>query len=72
VKAEHELTKMKSRSNPSARRLKKQITLCFDGDGHALKCSMNLELRKSRMVNKHSHYSFPDFQMQKRCRLVVS
>ena len=31
------------------------------GDDHALECRMNLELRKSRMVNKHSHYSLPEF-----------
>jgi len=30
-------------------------------DDHALKCRMNLELKKSRMVNKRSHYSLPEF-----------
>jgi hypothetical protein len=61
VKAEYDPTKMKSRRNTYARKLKKQIALCFDGDGQAPKCSVNLELRKSRMVNKHSHHSLPEF-----------
>jgi len=29
--------------------------------GNKKKCPMNLELKKSRMVNKHSHYSLPEF-----------
>ena len=40
------------------------------GDDHAPKCRMNLELRKSRMFNKHIHYSLPEFIIS-RCRRDV-